>query len=134
MSEMNELETHLRTWKPRSPSARLERKLFRQNEIAAPAEPVTVFRFHWAMPGTAALALLCLLFNQHHAGTISVSANSGPMVAMIMSNQSAAAYLPGSFERQHNSWGADIFDSTNGSKSSSSMRSLPVVSVKNTNE
>lgn len=46
------------------------------------------------------------------------------MVAMILSNQSYAAYLPGSFEHQHNSFRADTFEWTNGSRSTSSMGSL----------
>jgi hypothetical protein len=35
----------------------------------------------------------------------------GPLVAMILSNQSYAAYLPGSFQRSQNRW--DTFEWTN---------------------
>jgi hypothetical protein len=34
------------------------------------------------------------------------------MVAMILSNQSAAAYLPGSFQAEHNNLPADAFKRT----------------------
>ena len=37
---------------------------------------------------------------------------STPMVAMILSNQSAAAYLPGSFQAEHNNLPADAFKRT----------------------
>ncbi|MCX6927990.1 MAG: hypothetical protein NT154_32990 [Verrucomicrobia bacterium] len=55
------------------------------------------------------LALMCVLFNQRYVANFSVSARTGPMVAMILSNQSAAAYLPGGVQADHNNLPADAF-------------------------
>ena len=105
---MNELEKQLGLWTPRRPSARLECRLF----AAAPAatEALLPFRVTWLAPVTAALMLMCVLFNQHYGASLSGSGATGPMVAMILSNQSVAAYLPGSVQAERNNLPADAFD------------------------
>ena len=139
IEEMNELETHLRTWAPRRPSARLKLRLFAQPAPAATVaaraacnlqpptcelQPATLpFRLSWLAPATAALFLMCVLFNQHNTATLAGAAGSGPLVAMIMSNQSAAAYLPGSFKGEQNILG-NTFEWTNVRGSTSSIPSL----------
>jgi len=104
---MNELEKWLHSWTPRHPSARLERRLF----AASPAseEALLPFRFGWLAPMTVALALMCVLFNQRYGALSSAPTGASPMVAMILSNQSAAAYLPGSFQAEQNNLPADAF-------------------------
>jgi len=124
---MQELETQLLSWAPRRPSARLKKRLFLRGRGDAP----TPFGFQWLVPATAALLFVGLVFNQRNSSAISGSSSSTPMVAMIMSNQSAAAYLPGSFTRDQNILSADTFDWTNGSSLTSSISSLS--SVKGTN-
>jgi hypothetical protein len=109
------LEKQLRWWRPRHPSARLERRLFAVG--SAPAEALLPFRVTWLAPVTAALMLMCVLFNQRYGPDFSASANPGPLVAMILSNQSAAAYLPGSFQAEQNNLPADTFKWTRGSRS-----------------
>ena len=104
---MSEFETQLLGWTPRRPSARLERRLFAATP--APAEALPPFRFSWLAPATAVLALMCVLFNQRYVADFSASAGAGPIVAMILSNQSAAAYLPGSVQADHNNLPADAF-------------------------
>jgi hypothetical protein len=47
------------------------------------------------------------------------------MVAMILSNQSAAAYLPGSFQAEQNNLPADTFNRTRASRSAPDAASLP---------
>jgi hypothetical protein len=47
------------------------------------------------------------------------SNDGGAMMAMIFSNQSFAAYLPGSFTREQNRW--DTFEWTNHGHSGSSV-------------
>lgn len=47
------------------------------------------------------------------------------MVAMILSNQSAAAYLPGSFQAEQNNLPADAFKWTRASRSPLHPVSLP---------
>src|SRR5882672_5165604 len=111
MNELNELETQLRSWVPRRPSARLKRRLFRQPLPDQETEPL--FRFSWLPPATAALLLLCVLFNQHGSQALS-SAGSNSMVAVALSNQSIATYLPGSFSREHNGLPNGTFEWTNG--------------------
>jgi hypothetical protein len=105
---MSELEKQWRSWTPRHPSARLERRLFAAGPAAAD-EVLLPFRFTWLAPATAALMLMCVLFNQRHAGAFSGARSPGPLVAMILSNQSAAAYLPGSVQAERNNLPANAF-------------------------
>jgi len=104
---MNELEKWLCSWTPRRPSARLERQLFATRP--APEEALLPFRFGWLAPTTVAMALMCVLFNQRYGTPSSATTGASPMVAMILSNQSAAAYLPGSFQAEQNNLPADAF-------------------------
>jgi hypothetical protein len=116
MNEMNEttdLETQLLGWTPRRPSARLERRLFGGSR--APAEVLLPFRLTWLAPATVALAMLCVLVNQRYGAAFATAASPAPMVAMILSNQSAAAYLPGSVQAEQNNLPADAFKWTRGS-------------------
>src|SRR5262252_8253937 len=104
MSEMNEWEIQLRSWAPRRPSPNLQQRIFRKPS-AEPASTLPVSaacRLRWLAPATAALVLLCLIFNQRQAGIASGSTNSNLVVAMILSNQSVAAYLPARLEREQN--------------------------------
>jgi hypothetical protein len=79
--------------------------------------------FRWLAPATAALFLTCILLNQRNAPMASPA--TAPLIAMILSsNQSAAAYLPGSFQREQNRLPSDTFEWTNGSGSTSSISSL----------
>ena len=68
--------------------------------------------------------MLFVLYGQHNDGTAARSNNSGPFMAMIMSNHSVAAYFPANFQRDQNGPPADTFEWTNGSGSTSSIRSL----------
>ena len=120
---MIELERQLYSWTPRRPSARLERRLFAAR--AFPADTLAPFRFNWLAPATAALALACVLFNQRYGLAFSGTAGARPMVAMILSNQSAAAYLPGSVQAEQNNLPADAFRSANSRAAASGGPPLP---------
>jgi hypothetical protein len=132
MNDMNELETQLRSWVPRRPSARVERRWVAAQRAAAMAlaapdlleEQAPAFRLRWLVPATAALVLLFVLFSQREGVGIGGSTNSSPLVAMILSNHSVAAYLPSTEAREQNRPPADTFEWTNGSGSTSSIRSL----------
>ena len=136
MNDMNELEKHLHSWVLRRPSPKVERAIFAlkapqpaPQSSAASAAAISVpglpaFSFRWLVPATAGLLLLCFIANPNAGSSLTSSTNSGPMVAMILSNQSAAAYLPGSFKMSENTVPADTFEWTNGSGSNSSIRSL----------
>ena len=119
---MNDLERQLLSWTPRHPSAGLERRLFAG--ALAPAEVLPPFRFTWLAPATAALMLMCVLFNQRYGPTLSDSSRPGPLVAMILSNQSTAAYLPGSVQAAQNNLPADAFKWTRASRSAPGAPSL----------
>lgn len=140
---MNDLEIQLRSWAPRRPSAKLKQRIFAANrEAELPSEgqtsvacsvlrvPFSVFltnlkptSFRWLAPVTAAFFLTCILLNQRSAPMATPS--TSPLIAMILSsNQSAAAYLPGSFQREQNGLPSDTFEWTNGSGSTSSISSL----------
>ena len=128
MNDLNELELQLRSWVLRRPSARLKRRLFRQplaNDVPEPS-----FRLSWLPPATAALLLLCVLFNQHSSQALS-SAGSNSIVAVALSNQSIAPWLPGSFPREHNPLPTGTFEWTNGSGSASGIGSHSVSSATN---
>ena len=117
---MKELEARLRSWAPRRPSPKIEKRLFRRPRTEAPS----AVPFSWLAPVTAVLLLACIVFNQH-SGPTSASATNAPLVGMILSNQSAAAYLPGNFQGDQNLITANTFEWTNGGRFTSSVRSLP---------
>ena len=111
MKEMNLLEAQLRSWKPRRPSARLKRRLF----PAALTRPIAPTLMQWLAPATACLLFATLAFNPPGA----TLPGSQPLLAVILSNQSYAPYLPGSFQRDQNRW--DTFEWTNQGHSGSSV-------------
>ena len=95
---MNDLEKQLHSWALRRPSAKLEHRLFRRprKEETAP-----LFRWQWLAPASVTLLLFGLFVSQHNNPVIG-SASPGPIIAMILSNQSAAAYLPSSSPGEQN--------------------------------
>ncbi len=66
-----------------------------------------------------------LLVNQHNTPNLRSSAASSSMVAMILSNQSAAAYMPGAFPASQNRLPTDTFEWQMSRASTSSVSSLP---------
>jgi hypothetical protein len=127
MNDLNELELQLRSWVLRRPSARLKRRLFRRRPGSDEA-PEPSFRLSWLPPATAALLLLCVLFNQHSSQALS-SAGSSSMVAVALSNQSVAPWLQVSCE--HNRLPTGTFEWTNDSRSTSGIGSHSVSSGTN---
>jgi hypothetical protein len=103
----------LRSWTLRRPSKALEDRLFGV-AAAAPEEILPSFRLSWLAPAAVAVLLLCVLFNQRFGAGLTGSVPSGPMVAMILSNQSAAAYLAGSGQSEQNNLPANAFQWTHG--------------------
>jgi hypothetical protein len=112
MNQMNDLERQLRSWALRPPSAKLKARIFERPSwaansgasTAAVTHPSTSFRLSWLAPATMALLLICVLLNQRNIpSAFSDSLQSGPMVAVALSNQNAAAWLPGSFAHEQNS-------------------------------
>lgn len=146
MNEMNDLEMQLRSWALRRPSAKVKERIFSESlgslgcsasRAEGPAAcaglrvPLVVTlahclqprSFRWLAPVMAAFFLVCILLNERSAPM--ASPTTSPLIAMILSsNQSAAAYLPGSFQREQNGLPSDTFEWTNGSGSTSSISSL----------
>ena len=110
MNTMNEVETYLRGWTPRRPSPGLERRLFPRPR---PAESRPALSWLWLSPVAACLLIVLVNSGFRPDGPVAAELRQGPLVAMILSNQSYAAYLPGSFQRNENRW--DTFDWTNTS-------------------
>ena len=118
MKEMNLLETQLRSWQPRRPSAKLKRRLF-----AAPARvmPQMAWFLGWLAPATACALLTISVFsgNSLPGG----SSRHEPTVAMMLSNR-YAAYVSGAFQSGQNDPPSVTFDRTNRSGSTSSISSF----------
>jgi hypothetical protein len=118
MKELNPLETQLRSWTPRRPSPKIERQLFGR------------LRWRFTLPRlvtvgapTAACLLLTLAGWRHHGQPILPDDGSPTaMIALSLSNQSYAAYLPGNCQSSANR--LDTFEWTNRGYSQSSVRSF----------
>ena len=137
MNELNQWETHLRSWTPRRPSAAVKRRIAAaalagvaadRAGVAAPsvaaALQVPGFRLAWLAPAAMAMLLVCVLFNQHNTAFLTGSGDSGALVAAALSNQSAAPWIPGSYEGAQNRLPAKSFEWTNGAGSTSATPSL----------
>ncbi len=125
---MNELEKHLRSWVPRRPSAKLEHQLFAPRlatataaaDAAAPEVPH--FRLSWLAPATLALLVIGLMFNQRNLSAFAPGGESRALVAVALSNQNAAAWLPGSFAHDQNTIPVEPFEWTNGNRANPAFR------------
>jgi hypothetical protein len=114
---MNMLEAELRSWTPRRPSPKLERRLLGQDQ-----PHFCVSRLLPVLAPTAACLLLTLSMLQQSArGLLPDDGAQATMVALGLSNQNFAAYLPGTFQPTANR--LDTFEWTNGGYSKSSMAS-----------
>jgi len=98
----------LRSWTPRRPSAGLERKIFGE----AGTSPGARALMRVLIPAAACLILTMAMLNQPDRTGASAAAAQGAILAMSLSNQSYAAYLPGSFACEANR--LDTFRWTNG--------------------
>ena len=121
---MTELEKQLRSWTPRRPSARLKERLFgpapdNDASVATPA----VFSFAWLAPALPLMLVLCFLANQRGSMQLSAANGPGSFTGLILSNQSAAAWLTASTNGPQNIL-ANTFEWTNAQSFRSSIRSL----------
>jgi hypothetical protein len=115
MKEINSLETQLRSWQPRRPSPGLKRKLF-----AAPVNATR--RMAWILGSLAPVTACALLtFSTFNSGNYAGSSHPVPVMAMVLSNQSSAAYAAGNDSESQNSLFSVTFDWTNHGNSTSSM-------------
>jgi hypothetical protein len=79
----------------------------------------------WLAPATVSLLLLVLTFNVRTGGLRLGDPEPEPILALSLSNQSAAAYLPGSFRGQRNRLAADrVMESLGWTKPAASPSSM----------
>ena len=123
MKEQNELETVFRSWRIRPPSRRVEKRLF-ETPIDERSEGIH-WRWGWLAPVTAAVFLIAMISQPQ--GISVFPGGNGPVVAMILSNQYVAAYLPGSYQPRANAIPAETFEWTNQRVLPSSIPSFPGV-------
>ena len=127
---MNDLEMLLNSWAPRRPSPKLSQRLFagaRQGIASSKSDAsgsliphhAPAPRFLWLAPAAACLLLCLAIVGQRNGSSFSRSTNSMPILAVILSNQSYAAYLPSSFQPEQNSL-RNTFEWTNLSRSATS--------------
>jgi hypothetical protein len=112
---MDSLENRLRSCQPRRPSAKLKRRLF-----AAPARFMS--KTAW-MIGSLAPAAACLIlsFSAFNRENVVNLLRHEPLTAMILSNQTYAAYASDNFRATQNSIFSVTFDWTNHGGFPSSM-------------
>jgi len=136
MNDMEQLENQLRSWAPRRPSSRLERRLFggrgavalKRQEADVTTGHVQGLNLGWLVPAMAAFVLFCMLFNQRQSVNSSDEPSSG-LLAVISNNQSA--YPPLTSAGRQNRPSANTFEWTNGSGSTSSIRSFLGLKARN---
>ncbi len=108
----------MRSWTPRHPSPRLERRALGRSPATSSVQRL----FTVLAPTAACLLLTVAVVRQPDDTLVTGGADRATMVAMGLSNQNFAAYLPGSFQPNANR--VDTFEWTNGGHSNSSMDSL----------
>lgn len=117
MKSMKSLEDQLRSWTPRRPSPGLERRLFPERAAAYRSELLA-----WLVPATVCLTMVTMTLHQPSNPVMAGASNELEMIPAAMSNQSYAAYLPGSFQRSANR--LDTFEWTKAVNFTSSIDSL----------
>ena len=117
---MKSLETRLRSWRPRRPSATLKWRLF----LARVASVPRMMRVaSWLTPATACALLTLLILNSENA--VPAGGHRQPSIMAMMSNQSYTVYAT-SRQSMQNNLSVFTFDWTNGSGSGSILRFTPI--------
>jgi hypothetical protein len=116
---MNWLEAQLKSWAPRRPSARIERRLFPQRMRAADLTRSLA----WLAPAAACMILALATVRQE--GVSTGAARPEYMFAMIMSNQASASILRDDGAEPENRVMHASFEWTNRGGSGSSTRFMP---------
>lgn len=124
MKELNPLEVQLRSWTPRRLSLKTERQLFGRPRLRTRLRPrFTLPRLVSVFAPAAVCLLLTLAGLKHHGPTVLLAEEpQTALIALSLSNQSYAAYLPGNCQSSANR--LDTFEWTNRGYSQSSMRSI----------
>ena len=118
MKETDTLETKLRSWQPRHPSARLKHRLFGTTTRLIPK---TAWLLGSLAPAIACALLSLSIFN----GESGFRSGTNPVSMMISSNENYANYALDASRSRENNWLAVTFDWTNRSSFTSSIPSFP---------
>lgn len=117
---MKSLESRLRSWRPRRPSATVKWRLF----LAWTASVPRMLRVAgWLTPATACALLTILVLNSENA--IPGPVHGQPSIMAMISNQSYAVYAT-SRQSEQNNLSIFTFDLTNHSGSGSTLSFTPV--------
>ena len=114
----------LRSWRPRRPSAGLKRRILQF--AGEPDVPTARWLWGCVAPTMACALLTLMMFN--HAGD---GLGQRPTMAVILSDQSCAAYVTDGAQTEQNHLAAVTFDSTNRSVLRSSIRFTPTTNLSN---
>jgi hypothetical protein len=114
MKETNPLETQLRSWQPRRPSARLKRRLF-----GIPLIPRAGWIVGSLAPAAACLLITGSIYTPRHKVFAVV-----PLNGFKAGSWSNAAYVVDGYADKQNHWASVTFDSTNRNGSGSTMGSF----------
>jgi hypothetical protein len=115
MKETDSLETQLRSWRPRRPSAGLERRIF-----GGPARffSKTAWFLGSLAPAAACALMTFSIFNHENSGG---SLRQVSMIATLSGNQGDAESELTGVRKGENNWSAVTFDWTNRSGFTSSI-------------
>lgn len=117
---MNWLEQQLKSWKPRRPSARIERRLFGREQ-----RPLDLTRaIAWLAPAAACLVLA--LAAARPGGGSAGAARPESMFAMMASNRASGSLLPDNGAQPENCVVRASFQWTNRGDPGSSIRFIPI--------
>lgn len=112
----------MRSWVLRPPSPSLKRRLFPHARVEKSPSPG--FALGWLAPATALILLFASLMNPRLGPSLNDTTNTQPLVAIIVSNQSAGVSFSNALKHDETRFRPSTFDWTNGDGSTSSIRSL----------
>jgi hypothetical protein len=122
MKELNVTEAQLRSWRPRRPAAGLKQKILSAETVT----PTATWLWGCLAPATVCIFLTLMAFN--HGGD---GLSPKPMMAMVLSNQSYAAYASGDGQNAQNHLASVTFDWTNHSSFKSIIGFTPTTNFSN---
>lgn len=127
MTNGNPVEHQLRSWKPRSPSVKLKRRLFGEAEQASPCASGLGGRWGWLAPVMGCFLAMVVVSGSRTGqdGGFSAAPPTN-WLAAATSNQSYAAYIAGTFHSDQNALQKDLIAWTNGPRGSGAVRSFPL--------
>ena len=116
MNDWNLTEHQLRSWKPRSPSAKVKARLFPEAEAGALSWPSPFGgRWAWLAPVMGCFLVLLVVSGTRSNQLALSSGTAAPdWLAAVSSNQSYAAFAAAGFHSEQNSLQQDPIEWTNG--------------------